>query len=1124
MIVHLHQHSEYSASAGFGGMDGFATVDEIGDRALELESPAQALSDHGVVAGHLAFDKAMRERDIKPIFAMEAYLGLKTNPGRERDNTHLMVGALNDEGLKNLWQLSDDASTNAHHVDRITYDMLRDRREGLWVSTACIASAVSQELLEHHGEKLDALNTLLDIMGDDVYFELHTYPGEEHELLNQLYVQLGDERGIPYYVACDGHYAYPDQYELHDAYLAMQTKQSIYAPVEERKMWHPPVLYMQDESEVHANLDYLGADVVDRAIGETVVLAERCNASLPPVERHLPAFIPPESEVAKRFYESIEAPLPEDPDALIWDLAERGLYERYAEPGEREWDRFEHEMEIILEFEDLLVPYLLQTWEYHRWCEEQKIERNVRGSAAGSLVSYCLRISDADPLHYDLLFERFFNPGRVKGFPDIDTDLGARSRPRVRDEFLKPRWGEERVAPIGNVIRMKPLGAMTKSAKSCGVTDEEMKAAKKIVENGTPDYEIHNTKVIGWDPETEPGKQIYVMTPWNPDDEPCDHGEDEECKYCHKTGERLLDWVAAQPADRRDIIEAWLFVVQMICSRIASYGVHAAGTVVSDIDLGGYAPRRRVKDKETGEDLRVTQFPMDEIEALGLCKQDLLVVRNLDTLEEWNRIREAQGKGRTVWSGLDLQPTPQGMWEMLWGKKTRGVFQLEQPVPSQMCADLRPEDPKDLSLIVALDRPGPLRANVPARFIARRAGEEEVTYPDPFLEPILNETYGFFIYQEDVMRYFAALGYDLSDTDAVRKMLGKKLPVKLAELRNGKGEWEGKGYLDIARGKVAKPEQVFKIIEGFASYSFNKAHSVTYGSLLAFRTAYAKFIDPATFTLACIRTNPKEAGLYIAEARRFGIKVLPPDIMRSQAEADIVDGEILYGLADIKTVKSAGEYVVELRESGYDLSSPELLQEALAQEKEAWQNRKKEAKAAGELFTELSPNTRCKVNVIQAMNEAGAWENYQPSDLGMRERQKLEEEYLGIILTDDSQEVLDANASEIDEECDEYGWDTLLEPLVDGEATKATIPAIVSSVKEVRERKAPHKEMGIVGVEYEGRDLEFAVFARQWKAYRRTGLWRERTPGIFTVVHDQRTVDGEIKDGYHLEEARKLTR
>ena len=512
--------------------------------------------------------------------------------------------------------------------------------------------------------------------------------------------------------------------------------------------------------------------------------------------------------------------------------------------------------------------------------------------------------------------------------------------------------------------------------------------------------------------------------------------------------------------------------------------------VVSDVTLQDELPCMwNAKQK-----VHVTCFPMSDVDKRMFVKQDLLGLRNLDTLQDWED-QVAPLVGDIDWSSLSDEDLEEDGWKLLDMGLTLGVFQIEKGYARQLCKSFKPRSIEDLGIIVALNRPGPIRSGAPDSFIARRNGEEAVSYDHPILEDILEPTYGWFLYQEQVIAFFSKIGFSLGDADAVRKILGKKKPEEMKALRDGTGEWAGKGYFAAAESAGIDPQSADAIwakIEDFAKYSFNKSHAIAYATI-AFRTLYAKYNAPAQFVMACIRTNPDDAGDYVSEGRRMGIKVLPPNIMRSEPEVSVVNGDIYFGFSNIKGIgKGSAEFLCELRDQ-YSLSDPEALFDAIQDRQEDWSQRQKDGKLKPK---EKSPRQQFRQNLISLLEQSGAWEEYEPRDLTMLDKQKLEKELLGVILTDNCDEIFDNNSDAI-EDCDSYAD---LE-LSDGD--KLRIPGAISSVV-TKKTKKDGKAMGIVTVEYRGDSVEFVVFPRQWQDYR--FLWKERTPAIFTLSKGDRGV------------------
>lgn len=1050
-FVHYHVHSQYSS------LDGLSTTKEIAQRCVDLGFPACGLSDHGCVTGHLDFDRDMRAAGLTPIFAAEAYHGLHPEGHKfkrnERDQAHFLVGALTDRGLTNLWSLTDASAHNFYYVPRVDWDLLRSHREGLFATSACVQGLVVKELREG---VYDSLNGYLDIFGDDFFIELHTYPTEDQAEINHGLISIAEERGIPTLIACDAHYACNDQYDIHDAYIAKQTGQTINTPVQDRKMWHPKSLYIQSVEEIRENLNYLPGSIVEEAINNSLDLVERIDAHLPETRRHLPVFVPADCP----WIENKE----KNAATLFIDLVEEGLYSRYGEPGDEVWERAEQEIKVFLDAG--LEHYFLQTYDFMQYCKAEGIKTGPgRGSSSGSLVSYALGITQVDPLRYGLIFERFYNPGREEGLPDIDTDFPTGERGKVID-YLKRRWGENNVRQIGTTVRMKPKAACDKTYQVCNVSFDENEQLKAIIKE-TPDIEILGMDTIGWSKEVDPGKVIYV---WE------------------SVGDKIEAWLDHKSPSDQKRLRKWIDVVSHVCGRVSTYGIHPSGVVVSDSDLTKELPGRW----NTHAQMVCTSFDMSEVDARGYVKQDILGLRNLDTLIEWERLTGWE----VDWNEIQDMDFTEDFWEHLDDGFSIGVFQIERGYARQLCKQLKPRSIADLAAIVALNRPGPIRSGVPDSYIARKNDEESITYDHPILEDILGWTQGHILYQEQIIGFFTKLGYNLSDADAVRKILGKKRPEQLDALLHGKGEWKGKGYLEIAEPQMGEAAlKVWKKIEEFAKYSFNFSHAIGY-AILGVGTLYAKWRDPAAFYLALLRTNekPDNVTYYISEARRKGISILPPDIEHSDVQMSLSKVGIVCGFADVHGIGSgSAQYLTELRES-YDLTSPDKLFEALSIEGEKWKKADKETRGQ-------SPRQKFRANLIAALENAGAWDNHEPRDITSAKRQKLEEEYLGVVLSDHSADDLEKAIQ--DESLNDYD-DLDLNGL-------ATLPGIVTAIRPTK-TKAEGKAMGIVTIQYKGDEVEFAVFPTQWT--RLKSLWKERTPGIFTVQKTDR--------GYNLTQARKI--
>lgn len=1102
----LHVHSEHSA------LDGVARVAENVARAVELGCPCCGLTDHKVVSGHLELAKECEKAGIKPIFGVEAYLGTKTKfEKNERDQAHQILFAGTDEGLRNLWRIVDEAASNFRYVDRTSYDSLQRHSEGVWATSSCMQGLVPRGLLEGDYE---ALNRALEIWGDRFLIELHTYPGEEHERMNLALVDAALERGVPCIPASDSHFARAEQYEVFDMYIARQTGDSIYTPVQDRKMWHPQGMYILDADEIRERLSYLPEHVVEEAIKTSEELEQKIDAHLPEVRRHMPVFVP----ALCPWQDQID--VEKDPEEIFEDLVWEGILDRYGnDPSQEVIDRTMMELEALSDEEQGLWHYFLLGWTVmefaagakpspgFEWVDKIRGKEPTvgtgpgRGSSAGCIVAYALGITDVDPLPYDLYFERFWNPGRAKGFPDIDTDFERRGRQRII-KFLSRYVGEDRVRQIGNISRMKPKDAIEKTGPACGATDAEIQALKKIVEKNVPDLEIQGPESIGWSEDTWPGKTIYVM---HPTEGTCRHGPDDTCTYCHKTGELIVEWVQGLPEKRQKVVLRWLDVIDLLCGRIGGAGIHASGIVVSDVSLADGTPCRWANDPK----IPVTQFPMDDVEKRMYVKYDALGLRTLDTLEEWKNLVAAEGI-EFEWGGLEWLDHPKEMWQLLDRGFAAGIFQIERGFPKRLCEEIKPRSVDDLSVIVALNRPGPIRSGAPASFIRRRQGLEPVTYDDTkdpkdpkngwLLAPILEPTHGWFLYQENIIRFFEAIGYSRSDADAVRKILGKKKPEDMRDVGLGQGEWEGKGYRVVAKDAGLQPETIETIwnrLEGFAAYSFNKSHSVAYGTV-GFRTLFAKYNGPVEFYLSCVRTvDPNKKNIlvprYVGEARRMGIGINPPNILHSKADISVVGDSIYYGFKNVKDVAGSGAFVEKLRDRYlYDVSTPERLTEALQRynEDQGIDERRRVAKEKGKTLPKTGP-MEFGAHKIEKLAAVGAFDDALDEDFNVRERQAAEKDLLGVILTDTAPQAFAENADEI-AECDSY--DEVVESEWEGDDLRFTVPGVITDIRRTTAKKSG-KAMGIVTIEYEGDEIEFVVRPDLWRSDR--FLWHDRTPGLF---------------------------
>lgn len=995
-VVPLHNHSEYSA------FDGMATVDEILSRIKEIGSTAVGLTDHGIVSGHLEFGRKCKDAGIKPIFGMEAYQARDhrkkvhklevINPDKDKtrksanDSFHLILLAKSDKGLRNLWKLSSLAYVEgyAHGKPRLDLELLREHREGLMATSACLGSKVSWELAK--GSEKAALD-LAEVFGDDWFIELHTYDTKQQKEMNVELVRVANKYGWPVVYATDAHYACSHDYEHHDAFNTMTQRTTL---SDTERIHHPPSLWIQGEEDIRNVFSYLPKSVVDEAISNSVAIAEKCDVSLPEPRNRVPVFFPDKE--------------PSYGPKFLINLIEDEFANRF-EGTEKEdiyRERLEKELEVILEAK--LVDFFLVEWDIMRHAKEANITTGPgRGSVGGSLVAYLLGITDIDPIRYDLIFERFYNKGREKGgMPDIDTDFPANERHFIK-EYVGKKWGEDHVASIGTTLRLQGKSAIERVGKILEINFNDINAIKLIIDSTTDAGLLADWEDIIELPE-------------------------------------LQEWIEQYPK---------LFeYAGRFHNRIFTYGVHASGFLVSDQALDETFPLKVLKDEVS------TQFDMHEAAKLGFMKIDFLGLRNLDILEETKRIvKNIHNKDwdyRNLHHMLDEEiASLDKVWSLLDNGLTVGLFQVEDGQAAKSIAkEMKCRSIEDLAVLVALNRPGPLRGGMVSSYIKARNGQEWHS-PHEVLNEILDPTLGTFVYQEQVIRYMTALGFDLETADEVRAFIGKKKVDQMQAFYPR--------YLEAAK-KVMDEDTAYEIwnsILDFAKYGFNKAHAIAYAIIL-FWTACAKAYYPAEYMLACMRVDTDDKKRYIAEAMRMGIKVAPPNINKSNIQADLIDGDILMGLSDVKGVGGV-DWVIENRPfTGFE-QSMELMEE---QNKEYLKKKK-----AGEVEGP-SPKQRFGAGKFKALYNAGAYDDLEDRIISKFELRELQKELLGVILDNDAPKILAKHAEMIQNECDSY--EDVLEP---------GIYVIAGAVSSFEKRKTKNNtDMAWVNLELNGKTMRLAAF------------------------------------------------
>jgi DNA polymerase III subunit alpha len=828
-FVHLHLHTEFSL------LDGANRIDELLDRAQELHMPAVAMTDHGNMFGAMKFYQAARERGINPILGCEAYVSPTTRFDRSKQGIstvahHLTLLATNYEGYQNLARLISKAHLEGfYYRPRIDKDLLAQYAAGLVGLTGCLKGEVNGHILgEDMRKAAEALDSYRQIFGpENLYVELMSHGVDGQMQVNRQLLAFSRDFGLPVVATNDCHYLRREDAAPHDVLLCIGTGKTLNDP--QRMRYGPQEFYFKTPEEM-----YQVFAEIPEACANTLRIAERCDIQLPFDSMLLPRYQPPDGLSLDTYLDQVTRT----------GLQER-LRHRPVPQEERYWQRLEQELAIIRTTG--YSGYFLIVWDFIRYAREQDIPVGPgRGSAAGSLVAYALRITDIDPLEYNLLFERFLNPERVT-MPDIDIDFCMDRRDEVI-RYVTEKYGAENVAQIITFGSMLAKGVLRDVGRALDMPYSDVDRIAKLVPNR---LHISLDEAIAEEPRL---RELQTQDP--------------RVEHLIDTARRLEG-----------------------LSRHAS--VHAAGVVISPEPLHNIVPLSKGAKGEV-----VTQYAMDDIEAMGLLKMDFLGLRTLTVIHNALKLI-ADNQGIT----LDIESIPADdaeTYRLLSEARTNGVFQLEGRGLRELLRKLQPHVFEDLVALVALYRPGPLGSGMVDDFIERRHGRRAIAYELPELEPILRSTYGVIVFQEQVMQIATVLaGFTLGGADLLRRAMGKKKPEVMAEQRD-----------HFVRGAVHNgyPEEpaakIFDLIAYFAGYGFNRSHSVAY-ALITYRTAYLKAHFPREFMAALITSdmdNTDKVMRYIGDCRDMGIAVLPPDINEGSYGFTVTGDSIRFGLGAIKGV------------------------------------------------------------------------------------------------------------------------------------------------------------------------------------------------------------------------------
>ena len=875
-FTHLHTHTEYSM------LDGAARVDHLVDAALADGQPALGITDHGNMYGVLEFYKACKAKGIKPIIGTEAYMagesrterpqrrgqlddGGGNTDGGEKLYYHLTVLAENLTGYRNLIKLSSEAYLSGYYYKpRVDWELLEQFSEGLIVTTGCLGGVVLQALLRDDVEEATALAARLqDIFGrDSLFVEIQDHHLAAQKRTNPQLIEIARKINAPLLATNDSHYTHREDAKTHDALLCVQTGALI--SEQNRFRFEGEEHYLKSAAEMRELFSG-----VEEACDNTLWIAERANLEIPFGVDALPEFPVPEHIKGKTYEERA--------GAYLRELTYAGARERYGNDLPVEVvERLDYELGVVSQMG--FSAYFLVVWDLIVFARREGIRVGPgRGSAAGSCVAYCLRIVDIDPIRYDLLFERFLNPGR-RQMPDIDMDFDERYRGDMI-RYASERYGSDHVAQIVTFSTIKARAAVRDAARVLGHPWSE---GDKIAKAMPP-------LVMGRD---TPLHACFELTPGHEDG--------------FKAAGELRNLVEAD-ATAKEIIE----VARGLEGLRRQDGIHAAAVVITKETLTEYLPIQRKPDPKLSpeETPTVTQYEGHGVEDLGLLKMDFLGLRNLSVIERTLDLVEMRTGERLDIDGVDLNDN--ATLELLQRGESVGVFQLESPPMRELMKALRPTSFDDVAALVALYRPGPMANNMHYDYADHKNGRKDITYLHPDLEPILSGTQGLMIYQESVMRVAQRFaGYSLEEADNLRKACGKKIrEVMEVEREKFESGCEANGY-GRALGK-----QLFDVIEPFADYAFNKSHSYGYG-YVAYQTAWLKAHFPVEYLcalLTSVRSDKDKTAVYLGECRAMGLSVAVPDVNESLADfaPRVVEGEpdsIRFGLASVRNV---GESIVE---------------------------------------------------------------------------------------------------------------------------------------------------------------------------------------------------------------------
>ncbi|MBS6553780.1 MAG: DNA polymerase III subunit alpha [Clostridium sp.] len=834
--VPLHLHTENSL------LDGAIRIKELCKFAKENDMPAVAITDHGNMYGAIQMYEEAKSAGIKPLIGCEFYVYdgdiTEKNPAKTHP-WHLVLIAKDQTGYKNLVKLVSTAKCKGmYYKPRINHELIEKHHEGLICLSACVQGEVAQGFIQGNKEaSYEAAKFYKGLFGEDYYIELQDHGLEKQKMSNPGLIQLAKDLDIKMVITNDSHYLRKEDADWHDTLLCIQT--NALKESQDRFRFPNDEFYVKTPEQLRDSFKWMEADMFEECIKNTVEVADKCHLIIEMGNYHIPYFELPPNFTSESYLEY---------------LTLEGIKKRYGALRPDLKERMDYELGVINKMG--FAEYFLIVSDFIHYAKRNDIPVGPgRGSAAGSLVSYALEITDLDPIAHNLLFERFLNPERVS-MPDVDIDFCVERRGEVID-YVTKKYGADKVCQIVTFGTLAARNAMKSVARVYDIPFAQSNQWAQLIP-AEPKIKIDDALKDGMEL-----KKLYDTDP---------------------TVKKLVDMAKAIEGLKNNT------------------GMHAAGVIISKMPLEDIVPVEPSK-----EGLIVTEYTMIEDEHIGLLKMDFLGLRNLTIIHNALKMVEKRTGEKVDINNIPLDD--EATFELLQRGDTDGVFQLESAGMKKLVKDLKPSVFEDLGALVALFRPGPLNSGMVDDFVQRKHGRQKIEYAHPDLEPILKDTYGTIVYQEQIMQIFQTLAdYSLGQADNVRRMMGKKQLDKMAEQK-------GLFVQNTASHGMSQKdaEKLFEQIEQFAAYCFNRSHSAAY-AFVAYQTAYLKAHYPVEYMsalLSSVSNDQEKTQLYIGECQKMGIKVLAPDVNKSNAKFTPDGDNIRFGLASIKNV---GEGVIELIE------------------------------------------------------------------------------------------------------------------------------------------------------------------------------------------------------------------